>query len=242
MKMRDLPALGPVILLVGVLASACAAPEKAQVAQRGMPQQASPAVAMLSAAAAKTSEMWNTTVFVKSPTGHGTGVIIAPGRILTAYHVANEGALEIEFFGGEQRPGTVSWANRDLDLAIITVPAPLRYHASALYCGALERDQKLIAIGHPLTSRWVSVEGSLRMENEFELGRLVPLSFDLSLGNSGGPVFDEAGRVVGIASAILIGDRLADIAAETGAGQDPGNTGVGLMLPASSFCAELSAI
>ena len=230
MLAHSLPTLAKTALLICFLATACVTP---RTAERPSPQsQARPATAM-----SERDRMWRATVVVENGAGHGTGVIIGPGRILTAYHVVDEGLPEVEFFGGEKAAGVVSWVDPRLDLAVISAEVPARYQASSLFCGQLEKDQKLTTIGHPLTARWVLVEGSLR--DDLDLGTLLPLSFDLSLGNSGGPVFDQAGRVVGIAAAILVMGRQQEIAAEPQGAEVGHHTGVGLMLPASRFCAEL---
>ena len=230
MPAHSLPTLAKSILLICFLAAACVTP--------GAPNKPSPqGQAQPAAAEGGQDRMWRATVVVETGSGHGTGVIIGPDKILTAYHVVDEGLSAVGFFGGEQAAGVVSWFDSQLDLAVISAEVPARYQASALFCGELESGQKLVAIGHPLNARWVLEEGFLRQD--LDLGTLLPLSFDLSLGNSGGPVFDETGRVVGIAAAILVIDRPQETAAEPRGADGGHHTGVGLMLPASRFCAEL---
>lgn len=190
---------------------------------------------------ADTNGMWRATVVVESDTGHGAGVIIGTRSVLTALHVVNDGAPKIEFFAGERAKGAVSWWSESLDLAIVHVAVPHQYGAPGLFCDELGSDQRLVAIGHPLTTRWVSVEGHLDPTDISGKTHLLPLSFDLSLGNSGGPVFDEAGRIVGIAAAILVSQTVREIAAGSRSGYPNRETGTGLMLPASEFCEELGA-
>ena len=193
-------------------------------------------------ARADTSSMWRATVVVENDTGHGAGVIIGAGSVLTAFHVVNDGAPEIEFLGGERESGAVTWSSEALDLAIVHVGVPDKYAAPKLYCGELAVGQRLVAIGHPLTTRWVSVEGYLDPTDISGATPLLALSFDLSLGNSGGPVFDESGRIVGIASAILVTETMREIGAGSWSADHDHETGTGLMLPASEFCKEIGAI
>lgn len=192
-------------------------------------------------ASADTAAMWQATVLVENGAGHGTGVIIGNGSILTAYHVVDEGLPVVEFFGGERRRGAIQWADPVLDLAILRVGVPVQYPAPPVFCGEVGSDQRLVAIGHPLTTRWVAVEGHLGAPHLIESNRLLALSFDLSLGNSGGPIFDNAGRVVGIASAILVTETVREIAAQSNNNGHHRETGLGLMLPANRFCDELRA-
>lgn len=191
---------------------------------------------------AQAEAIWRSTVLVETGQGHGSGVIIGDRTVLTALHVVDDGAVPmIEFLGGERAIGVVGWSSALLDLAVVDVRVPGDYPEAALFCGRVGQAQHLVAIGHPLTTRWVSVEGQLGTEDPAGLRRLVPLSFDLSLGNSGGPVFDDDGRVVGIASAILVTTSTKAISAESAAARHDLQTGTGLMLPASEFCDQVAS-
>jgi S1-C subfamily serine protease len=85
-----------------------------------------------------------------------------------------------------------------------------------------------------MRDRWVPRDGRLPRTDPVGGSGLVPLGFDIGLGTSGGPVFDDTGRVAGIALAILAERRSASAAYD-----EFKDTGMGLMLPASAFCDAL---
>lgn len=176
------------------------------------------------------------TVMVEHAGGHGTGSIIAPDLVLTADHVITEEPVAIRFFEGEVHHGEVRWRNPDLDLALLRVDVPRGYPITGWNCGMLEEGEHLVLIGHPTHSRWVAIGGHLPTVDPLE-GPLVALGFPIGLGTSGGPVFDEDGRIVGVALAIL-----AERSSETANFGDFKDTGIGLMLPASQFCTDVGLI
>jgi S1-C subfamily serine protease len=174
------------------------------------------------------------TVLIEHSKGHGTGAIIGPNQVLTAYHVVADAPVEVEFFQGPKVGASVRWYDETLDLALIDVAVPPGYRATELACGALRAGEHLVAVGHPMRDRWVPHDGVLPRTDPVGGSGLVPIGFDIGLGSSGGPVFDDTGRVAGIALAILAERRSAS------AGYDEyKDTGMGLMLPAASFCDSL---
>ena len=170
------------------------------------------------------------TVLVEHAKGHGTGTIVGPHSVLTAYHVVQDNPLDVRFFQGQIESGSVVWADRELDLALIDVPVPPSYQAARIACEDPTAGQYLVSIGHPINARWVAVGGYLPGTERIGK-RFVSLGFPIGLGTSGGPIFDEQGRVVGVAQAILI-----DLAAADARFDDANDTGIGLMLPAKHFC------
>jgi serine protease Do len=174
------------------------------------------------------------TVLIEHLKGHGTGIIVGPNHVLTAYHVVTSGPLAVVFYQGPAVGGRVHWYDQKLDLALVEVEVPERYRATELACDQLRIGQHLVAVGHPMRARWVAADGRLPTVTAVGGLGLVPLGFDIGLGSSGGPVFDERGRLAGIALAILAERR------STSAGYDEfKDTGMGLMLPASAFCNAL---
>ena len=195
------------------------------------------AIALSACAAAPPNlEVLNqSTVLVEHAKGHGTGIIVSPGAVLTAYHVVQESPLEITFFAGQTRTGTVGWQDEALDLALVEVEVPEGYPIPEWSCVALQAGQHLVSVGHPTRSRWVAVGGYLPGNDGVGPFGLMSLGFPIGLGTSGGPVFDEDGRVVGVTLAIL-----AERSSASALFDSYQDTGIGLMLPASAFCASMA--
>ena len=196
------------------------------------------AVALLAACASPTvpnSDVLNhSTVLIEHAKGHGTGAIIGPNQVLTAYHVVADAPVAVKFFDGPSVGGAVRWYDEALDLALLDVAVPERYPTTDLACSDLRVGQHLVVVGHPMRDRWVAARGRLPTLTNVGGANLVPLGFEIGLGTSGGPVFDDTGRVAGVALAILAERRSAS------AGYDEyKDTGIGLMLPAAAFCGAL---
>jgi serine protease Do len=177
------------------------------------------------------------TVLIEHAKGHGTGMIVGPHTVLTAYHVVQEAPLVVAFFNGPVTKGRVTWYDEGLDLALVDVAIPQGYPTTEIDCDDLRPGEHLISIGHPTHSRWVAVGGDLPTTTSVDTGRLVPLGFPIGLGTSGGPVFDDAGHVVGITLAILAERNSASAAYDRYK-----DTGIGLMLPAKDFCSTLGIV
>lgn len=144
--------------------------------------------------------------------GAGSGVVIAPdGYILTNSHVVH-GATQLRaaFTDGSTQEARLIGADPATDLAVI------RTHESGLaYAGLgeskqLRVGQLVIAMGNPLgfeSSVSTGVVGALGRSMRGQEGRLidniVQHTAPLNPGNSGGPLLDSRGEVIGINTAII---------------------------------------
>lgn len=142
--------------------------------------------------------------------GVGSGFIYdVDGHILTAAHViGNATRVQIRFADGSTSRGTVIGTDPDQDVAVLAVdrpglaPAPLALGADARV------GQLAVAIGSPLgfqqtvTSGVVSAEDrSLRLGGTV-VRNLIQTDASINSGNSGGPLADRYGRIIGINIAI----------------------------------------
>jgi S1-C subfamily serine protease len=156
----------------------------------------------------------------------GSGFLISPdGRILTNNHVISGSAkIEVRFSDGSRYTAKVLVADRADDLAVIQIEPKKKVPFLKLGdSDALQVGQKVLAIGNPfgfsgtLTTGVVSsLAREIRNENN-TLEGLVQTDAAINEGNSGGPLLDSQGNVIGINTAIL---------APSG-----GNIGIGFAMP-----------
>ncbi len=145
-------------------------------------------------------------------TGAGSGVVIAPdGYILTNDHVVqNADRLNVRLTDGTSLSATLIGQDPATDLAVI------RADTAYLPCSTLGSSKRLrvgqliIAMGNPfgfqstVTTGVISALGrALRSTQGRLIENIIQHTAPLNPGNSGGPLVDSAGRVVGINTAII---------------------------------------
>lgn len=142
--------------------------------------------------------------------GVGSGFIYDDsGHILTAAHVVGRSsAVQVRLADGSTRRGTVVGTDPQQDVAVIVID-PTGLDAAPLALGEDARvGQLAVAIGSPLgfqqsvTSGVVSaLDRSLRLSGTV-VGNLLQTDASINSGNSGGPLADRYGRIVGVNIAI----------------------------------------
>ena len=135
--------------------------------------------------------------------GIGSGFVIPPsGMVVTNYHVVR-GAhdLTVRLATGEQRPvTTVVMADAERDLAVLSIdPTNLRRVALG-DSSKIRVGERVVAIGSPQgLSNSVSVGNVSQVRLKGEV-TVIQTTAPLSPGNSGGPLFNERGEVIGVNS------------------------------------------
>ncbi len=145
--------------------------------------------------------------------GAGSGFVIDPrGYILTNYHVV-EGAQSIEVVLGDQSHYAAKFVGADQrnDVALLKIE-PKEKHLVALSLGdssSLQVGQKVLAIGNPfgfqstLTTGVVSALGrTVQTSQSTFIDEAIQTDAAINRGNSGGPLINSHGQVIGINSAI----------------------------------------
>jgi serine protease Do len=144
--------------------------------------------------------------------GQGSGLVLAEdGYILTNSHVARSaGDLRVRLADGVTMAGKLVGADDHTDLAIVRVDARLPAPLALAEAEALRVGQLVLAIGNPLGfERSVSLGvvsalyRSLPTNAGGLLEGLVQTDAAVNPGNSGGPLVDAEGHVVGITTAML---------------------------------------
>ena len=145
--------------------------------------------------------------------GLGTGMIVSEnGYILTNWHVAGEkySKCYVTLENGKTAEGSVVWADKDLDLAIVKI------NGTGLNCitlgdsDSIKIGQKAYAIGNPIgvefqrtvTSGIISgINRTIKIDEENNstyMEDLIQTDATINPGNSGGPLINSNGEVIGI--------------------------------------------
>jgi putative serine protease PepD len=149
--------------------------------------------------------------------GVGTGVVLtSDGEILTNAHVIEDATEVVVRFAGETEPRVAKILASDFgnDLALIKVDATGLIAATFAKPGSVQIGDTVVAIGYALaldggptvTSGIVSALKRTIETDSGALNSLIQTDAAISSGNSGGPLVNLKGEVVGINTAVARGD------------------------------------
>jgi S1-C subfamily serine protease len=141
----------------------------------------------------------------------GSGVIInTQGQIMTALHVVqNAGSITVTFADGTQSGATAQSSDPDHDIAILNTDKPPSVIVPAVLGGGVRVGDQTFALGHPLglvdslTAGVISgLDRTFPLPDGHTLNGLIQFDAAVSPGNSGGPLLNTKGQVVGIVTGL----------------------------------------
>ena len=158
-----------------------------------------------------TTNVWGQPV---SQAAAGSGfVITSDGYILTNYHVIEDAdSIQVAFVDGTTYDATLVGGESENDIAVLKIDATGLTPVIIGDSDNVKVGEQVVAIGNPLgeltfsmTSGIVSAKDrSITMENG-NVMNMIQTDTAINNGNSGGPLFDMYGQVIGITSAKLSG-------------------------------------
>lgn len=157
------------------------------------------------------------TIFLEEGTkqlGLGTGFIVTgEGYIVTNQHVSGEkeSICYVTLEDGRNYEAKVVWADSDIDLSVIKINAKNLENLTLGDSDNIKIAQKVYAIGNPIgyefqrtvTAGIISgLERTIKIEEDktYYMENLIQTDATINLGNSGGPLINEQGEVIGINS------------------------------------------
>jgi S1-C subfamily serine protease len=179
--------------------------------------------------------------FQQSSQALGSGFVLdKDGHIVTNYHVVQgASSIEVRFSNDDTIKATLVGTDPSTDVALLKVDAA----PGALTPLALANSDRIqvgdavVAIGNPfglertVTAGIVSaLQRAVQAPNGYSIDHVIQTDAPINHGNSGGPLLDIHGRVIGINSQI-----------ETG-GSGDGNVGIGFAVPSNTVKAVLDQI
>jgi hypothetical protein len=136
------------------------------------------------------------------PQSLGSGFLVAPNIIATNFHVIeNSYSGYVKFINKKEIyeiEGVVGY-NENYDLALIKI-SNNNANPLPLISPSVDIGQKIFAIGNPLGLEGTISDGIISGLREFQDFSVLQISAPISPGNSGGPVVNENGDVVGVAT------------------------------------------
>ncbi|MFN8507477.1 MAG: trypsin-like peptidase domain-containing protein [Dehalococcoidia bacterium] len=153
-------------------------------------------------------------VSVRGDAGGGSGTVWSEdGLVITNSHVVPGETATVTLPGGQSFEGTLTARDPDRDLAALRIPTGGL--AAATPAASVRPGQLAFAIGNPwgqpgvLTAGVVLGSGPAVLDSGLELEDAIRAEVRLGPGNSGGPLADAHGRVIGINSMIAGGMAIA---------------------------------
>ena len=149
----------------------------------------------------KVAPMAGSVIKLTDQRGHGSGVHIGGGYVVSAAHVTR-GKTQMAYIRDDGKKGsaTVLWWNDDNDISLLKIDTTDGIEASNLSCRMPEVGEAVSLRGNPLDMEHITTWGRVSGK-AFKAGPwavVVPVNAAIAGGMSGGGMFDSAGNLIGI--------------------------------------------
>jgi S1-C subfamily serine protease len=134
----------------------------------------------------------------------GSGFFLRPGQVVTNLHVIRGAQrTEIKTLDGKGRVFAVAGVlavDEEGDLALLSIEMPLDRPRSSVLASVLpDEGEQIVVIGNPLKLEGSVTDGIVSAVREVpNVGKIIQITAPISHGNSGSPVFNMKGEVVGV--------------------------------------------
>ena len=175
----------------------------------------------------------NSGVKVMVGNGHGSGVYIGKGIVLTSAHVVQDKAeVTLKSASGGWQQGTVLWKSDKYDVAAIQPFNPKVYDIAPLSCRVPLAGEYAVAYGSPLINEFLYLPGTVagKPTRMGDIETVSPAAIPLTSGSSGGPVFNAQGHLIGIVAAVQVTTLFEKY---------PSQTGISYFVPGNVICGLL---
>ena len=147
-------------------------------------------------------------VLVSTPNGQGAGVVLSSdGIAATNAHVVGESQqVMIRTSEGQTLTGKVIAASPADDLALIHIDSNEVWFPPSIEGGSYPPvGSEVYVVGHPIGLGWTVTRGIVSSYREFDGRPMIQTDAPISPGNSGGPLLDGHGHLIGIVTAKVRG-------------------------------------
>ncbi|MGZ5100775.1 MAG: trypsin-like peptidase domain-containing protein [Usitatibacter sp.] len=129
----------------------------------------------------------------------GMAVSVEPGTMVTTCHALPAGSKLVVRVGAESLPADLTITDETLDLCRLAV-AGFTTRPFSLATEESKAGDKIYAVGVNKAGEFALTEGTIKQVRAVPSGKVLEVSMPIAPAGSGGPIFNEYGKVVGIAT------------------------------------------
>ena len=135
----------------------------------------------------------------------GSGVVIGNGTyVLTCAHCVRHGEINYVTFSGDTQPffGFIKWIDEKSDVAILSFNQAIGKGATVGKSSSVKIGNETFVVGFPMhINEITAMSANIASFAPFEAYDLIRIDSSVNHGNSGGPMFDSDGKLLGIVTA-----------------------------------------